>query len=151
MSDLFLRRAATAVTIGCVAVVAGSALLMAVPALRQRWGHSPAPSLAYAVGDRIDLPAAIHSSSPLTLLLFTRTGCGGCQAAKSAFVSLVAALRETPSVRTLMIVREGSEREEREYLRAIGLDEDRLVGVDFRNLRLRRVPTMVLVGPSRSM
>jgi len=44
-----------------------------------------------------------------------------------------------------MIVREGTEPEEREYLRAIGLDEDRLIGVDFRNLRLRRVPTMVLV------
>jgi hypothetical protein len=144
-ADLLLRRAATAVTIGCVMVVAGSALVMAVPALRDRWGQSPPGNAGYRVGERIDLPATIHQSFPLTLLLFTRAGCGACQAATPAFASLVAGLRDRPSIRTLMIVREGSEPEEREYLRAIGLDEDRLVGVDFRNLRLRRVPTIVLV------
>jgi hypothetical protein len=144
-ADLLLRRAATAVTIGCVTVVAGSALLMAVPALRDRWGQSPPGNAGYRVGERIDLPATIHESFPLTLLLFTRAGCGACQAAKPAFAGLVAGLRDRPSIRTLMIVREGSEPEEREYLRAIGLDEDRLVGVDFRKLRLRRVPTIVLV------
>jgi len=144
-ADRLLRRAATAVTIGCVMVVAGSALVMAVPALRDRWGQSPPGNAGYRVGERIDLPATTHESFPLTLLLFTRTGCGACQAAKPALASLVAGLRDRPSIRTLMIVREGSEPEEREYIRAIGLDEDRLVGVDFRNLRLRRVPTMVLV------
>lgn len=143
--DLLLRRAATAVTIGCVTVVVGSALVMAVPALRDRWGQSPPGNAGYRVGDPIDLPATIHESSPLTLLLFTRAGCGACQAAKPAFASLVGGLRDRASIRTLMIVRQGSEPEEREYLRAIGLDEDRLVGVDFRNLRLRRVPTIVLV------
>jgi len=97
------------------------------------------------VGERIDLPATIHESFPLTLLLFTRAGCGACQTAQPAFASLVGGLRDRSSIRTLMIVREGTEPEEREYLRAIGLDEDRLIGVDFRNLRLRRVPTMVLV------
>lgn len=130
---------------GCVTVVTASALVVTVPALRHRWGQSPPPGPTYVVGDRIDLPETIHESSPLTLLLFTRAGCGACQAAKSAFARLVVGLRDRPSVRTLMIVREGSEPEEREYLRAIGLDENRLVGVDFRNLRLRRVPTMVLV------
>jgi len=143
--DLLMRRAATAVTIGCVTVVAGSALLMAVPALRDRWGKTPPANAGYRVGERIDLPATIHESFPLTLLLFTRAGCGACQTAQPAFASLVGGLRDRSSIRTLMIVREGTEPEEREYLRAIGLDEDRLIGVDFRNLRLRRVPTMVLV------
>jgi hypothetical protein len=144
-SDPLLRRVATAVTIGCVTVVAGSALVMAVPALRQRWSQSPSTSAAYKVGERIDLPPTIHESSPWTVLLFTRAGCGACQTAKPAFASMIDGLRDKSSVRALMVVREGSEAEERDYLRAIGLGDDRLIGVDFRNLRLRRVPTMLLV------
>lgn len=143
--DFFLSRAAVTVTLACVTVVAGSALVLAVPALRQRLNHTPAEGPAYVVGERIDLPPTIHEASPLTLLLFSRAGCGSCQAAKPALASLVDRLADRPGVRTLLIARAGAEQEEREYLRDIGLDEGRLVGVDFSTLRLRRVPTIVLV------
>jgi hypothetical protein len=59
--------------------------------------------------------------------------------------SLIARLQEQPAVGTLMVVREGSESAEREYLREIGLDDSRLVAVDFATLRVARVPTVVLV------
>jgi hypothetical protein len=143
--DLVLRRAATTVTIACVSVVAVSALVIAVPALRQRWGAEASTRPAYVVGDQIDLPARIHDASPLTLLIFSRAGCGACQTAKPALTSLIAKLHDHPAVRALMIVREGSEPAEREYLHEIGLDDSRLVAVDFTSLRLVRVPTLVLV------
>jgi hypothetical protein len=44
-----------------------------------------------------------------------------------------------------MVVDEGQQAGEREYLRDVGLPEDRLAAVDFRALRLRRIPTTVLV------
>lgn len=142
--DLWARRAATTVSIACVTVVAVSALVMAVPALRQRWGYTFAVPV-YAVGDRIDLPATIYGASPLTLLIFSRAGCGACQTAKSALTSLIARLQEQASVGTVMLVRDGSESAEREYLREIGLDDSRLVTVNFASLRVARVPTLVLV------
>jgi hypothetical protein len=143
--ELRVRRAATTVSIACVTVVAVSALASAVPALRQRWGYASAVPV-YAVGDRIDLPATIYGASPLTLLIFSRAGCGACQTAKSALTRLLARLQEQPAVGALMLVREGSESAEREYLREIGLDDRRLIAVNFAALRVGRVPTLVLVN-----
>ena len=143
--DLLLRRAATAATILCVAVVAGSVLVVAVPEWRRAFRIAEPEGPAYAVGGRIDVPQAAYGSAPLTLLLFARSGCGACQTSKPAFASLIAGLRDNSAVRVALIVREGTQAGEREYVRDLGLEEDGLVGVDFSALRLQRVPTTVLV------
>ncbi|HYN06816.1 MAG TPA: hypothetical protein VES67_05465 [Vicinamibacterales bacterium] len=140
-----MRRAATAATIVCVAVVAGSVLLLAVPEWRRALGMAAPDGAAYALGDRIDVPTALYDSAPLTLLLFSRAGCGACQTAKPVLVSLVAALHDRKDVRVLLVVSEGTEAEERQYLQELGLGGDRLAGVNFAALRLQHVPTTVLV------
>jgi hypothetical protein len=45
----------------------------------------------------------------------------------------------------MVLVSEGTEAEERPYLRELGLGDDRLAGVNFTALRLQHVPTTVLV------
>ena len=143
--DLLIRRAATAATIACVAVVAGSVLALAVPKWRRALGMAPADKRAYAVGDRVDVARTIYASAPLTLLLFSRSECSACQGAKPALASLLAGLRNHPAVDVRLVVSEGTQADERRYLHELGLAEDCLAGADFSALRLQRVPTAVLV------
>ena len=112
--DLKVRRAATAATMVCVAVVAGSVLALAVPEWRRAIGIAAPEAAAYTTGDRIDVTPSLYDSVPLTLFLFTRSDCSGCQTAKPALAGLVGTLREHPDVRATMIVREGTEANERQ-------------------------------------
>jgi hypothetical protein len=143
--ELLTRRAATIVIGTCLTIVAGSALVLALPEWRRALGFARLDQPAYAVGQRVDVPAGLYDAAPLTLLLFTRSSCPACERAKPAFAELTAALRDRAAVRVTMVVDEGQQAGEREYLRDVGLAEDRLAVVDFRTLRLRRVPTTVLV------
>jgi hypothetical protein len=128
-----------------VAVVAGTLLAIAMPAWRRALGFGDADHAAYAVGDRVDVPREIYESAPLTLLLFTRADCVACQSAKPTFTSLITRLRHRGALRVAMVVRPGSEREERPYLHDLGLDDTSLVTADFSALRMKRVPTTLLV------
>lgn len=143
--DLFARHAATAVIAICVTVVAGSLLALAVPEWRRALGLPAPDGPAYSAGDPVDVPAGIYGAAPLTLLLFTRSDCRACQAGKPALSGLIGMLHDRTTVRVVMIVNQGTEAAERQYLHEIGLDEGGLAGVDFSALRVQRVPTMVLV------
>ena len=118
---------------------------LAVPGWRRALGLVVPDGAGYAVGDRIDVPVSLYESAPVTLLVFTRSGCGTCQRAKSAMATLAAALRDRATVRVTMVVADGTQADERKYLHDIGLTDGHLAGVDFRALRLQRVPTTVLV------
>jgi hypothetical protein len=47
-----------------------------------------------------------------------------------------------------MVVADGTQADERKYLHDIGLTDSHLAALDFRTLRLQRVPTTVLVDRS---
>ena len=143
--DLLARRTATIVICTCAAIVASSVFALAVPGWRRALGLVVPDGAGYAVGDRIDVPVSLYESAPVTLLVFTRSGCGTCQRAKSAMATLAAALRDRATVRVTMVVADGTQADERKYLHDIGLTDGHLAGVDFRALRLQRVPTTVLV------
>jgi hypothetical protein len=143
--EILTRRAATIVIGTCVAIVAGSALVLALPGWRRALGLATLDQPAYAVGQRVDVPVGLYDATPFTLLLFARSSCPACERAKPAFAQVTAALRDRASVRVRMVVDDGQQAGERAYLRDVGLAEDRLAAVDFRTLRLRRVPTAVLV------
>jgi thiol-disulfide isomerase/thioredoxin len=143
--ELVTKRAATIVIGTCGAIVAGSALVLALPGWRLALGLGTADQPAYALGQRVDVPAGLYDAAPLTLLIFARSSCPACERAKPAFAVLAASLRDRAAVRVTMVVDEGQQAGEREYLRDVGLPEDRLAAVDFRALRLRRIPTTVLV------
>jgi hypothetical protein len=143
--DLFARRTATIVISTCAAIVAGTVFALAVPGWRRALGLTAADGVVYPVGDRIDVPVSLYESGPVTLLLFTRSSCGTCQRAKSALAALTTALRDRGTVRVTMVVADGTQADEGNYLHDIGLTAGHLAAVDFRTLRLQRVPTTVLV------
>ncbi len=143
--DLRVRHAATTATLVCVAVVAGSVLAVAVPQWRGALGIGPSGGSSYAVGEQIDVPSRVYDSTPLTLLFFTRSSCSACQAARPAFADLVAEARRRPTVGVAMVIDDGTQADERQYLQALGLEDRHVVAIQLKSLRLQRVPMTVLV------
>jgi hypothetical protein len=146
--DLLARRTATIVISTCVAIVAASVFVLAVPGWRRALGLVAADGAVYGVGDRIDVPVSLYDSAPITLLVFTRSSCGICQRARPALATLAIALRDHATVGVRMVVADGTQADERKYLHDIGLTDSHLAALDFRTLRLQRVPTTVLVDRS---
>jgi thiol-disulfide isomerase/thioredoxin len=136
---------ATAVTIGCVAVVVITVAALAMPSLRARLGFAPARSASYSAGQRIDVPANLYDSSPLTLFVFARSSCGACQRAKPLFADIARRLSNPSSVRVLLVNSSTRREDEASYARDLGLDESHLVTLNGAGLRLQVVPTLVLV------
>src|SRR5580704_15593322 len=98
-----------------------------MPAIRQRLGLPQTKTAAsYAVGDRIDVPANLYDSSSATLLVFARSTCSACEAAKPTFATLTAELGRKSSTHVLMIIGTAQAPEELAYAKALGLDETQL-------------------------
>ena len=129
---------------GCVAIVAVTLAALAKPELRARLGLAPARPASYSVGDRIDVPDRLFAASPLTLLVFVRSNCGACQSAKPAFARITSQLGAT-STRTVIVTAGARSAEELGYATDVGLDRTHLETMDFSNLKLQVVPTLVLV------
>jgi thiol-disulfide isomerase/thioredoxin len=144
-SDRLVGRLATGVTIGCAALVAITIAALAFPAVRSWLGVSSARSTSYSVGQQIDVPASLYDTSAATLLIFARSTCGVCQSAKPVFAALAAELRALPQARVLVLASNTSG-DERVYVRDLGLQDTQLVTMSFGGLRLKVVPTLVLVN-----
>jgi hypothetical protein len=144
-TERLIGKVATAVTIGCVAVVAITVAALAMPSLRARLGFPPGRSASYSVGQRIDVPANLYDSSPLTLLVFARSSCSACQRAKPVFADIARRLSAPSSARILLVTSSTRHEDEVSYVRDLGLDESHLVTLDGAGLRLQVVPTLVLV------
>ncbi len=127
-----------------MAVVAITVGVLLMPSVRAKLGFPSAGAKTYAVGERVDVPPALYQSSAATLLLFARNTCSACQKAKVAFARVAARLRER-STNVLVVANVNHRADEIPYVRDLGLDESHLVEVDFNDLRLKVVPTLVLV------
>jgi len=143
LTDKFVGQAATAVTVGCVAVVAITVSVLAVPSLRAKLGF-PASPTSYAVGERVDVPAALYQGSSPTLLVFARNSCSACQRGKPVFARVTRELRDQ-SVNVVVVTSQAHREDEIPYARDLGLDEGHVIGIDLSSLRLKVVPTLVLV------
>jgi hypothetical protein len=136
-------RAAVAVSALCAAAVLLTAGVLFTPALRERIGLAPAA--AYAAGAMIDVPRSVYAGSAHTVVLFARYDCRACQRATPYLAAVVAGAGRAPGTRIVMVARPGHRDAEIAYARQIGLHESSLMFVDVKGLRLRTVPTVVLV------
>jgi len=143
--DALWGRLATGVTIACALVLAGTLALFFSPALRARLGLGAPVGPAYVAGDRIDLPAELYGATPATLFIFARSTCSSCQRAQPVLAAAVHALRATPGVAIRLVPTRAPDADELGYARAIGLREADVTPVTMAQLRLRVVPTVVLV------
>lgn len=142
-SDDFVRRLAGGLIISCAAVFIATVGALAMPGVRAKLGFASATPVSYEVGSRIDLPALVYESSPYTVVLFARSSCGVCQAAKPLFGRLVADLKSASTTRVVLVVGTTSRHDEEKYAKELGLSETQLLRLDLKSLRLRRVPTVV--------
>lgn len=144
-SDDIIRRAATAVIVACVVILAVTGVT-AVPAVKTRLGWpASSPATGYAVGQQIDVPPAAYAGSERTLLYFSLNNCAACQRSKGTVAALAVELGKHPGRRMVMVTGTTFHQDETAFARSIGLDESRLVRVDLTKLRLKRVPALVLV------
>ena len=140
-----IGRTALAVAIGCIALVVVTVGVLAMPAARSRLGLAPSKTPAYTVGGRIDVPASVYEATPLTVVIFARDTCAACQRSQVLFAKATADLAAEPSVHVVMMTTAPNRSGDLDYARAIGLDEHRLIPLDATHLRLKLVPTLVLV------
>lgn len=136
-----LPRLAVIVAAVSAAVVLVTAVALATPALRERIsGAGP----AYRAGNRIDVPGGVYDSESYTLLLFARSTCDACQRSAPAFKELVGeAVREGMAVRLISAAPVAAR--EADFARALGLTDADVVGLPLATLRLKHVPTIVVV------
>ena len=144
-SERLFGRFAVVLVLACVTVVAATVLAARSPAVRTYFGLRPPP--AYAVGASIDLPDRLYRSSPHTLFIFVRSSCAACQAAKPVLAALAPRLRQTPTD-IVMIISGAHAGDEAVYAHDLGVDAAHLVALDLSGLRVKLLPTVVLVNRS---
>ena len=139
-ADSLVRSASTAASLALATALAITLAFVAWPRVANALGiEPPAPKPAYAAADVIDTPAAWHSRTPVTLVLFARASCGACQKAQPFLASLVADLRDRADV---VVV--GGSADDAAFARSIGVDDSH-VHMAPAGLRVRVTPTLVLV------
>jgi hypothetical protein len=134
-------RVVLVVTGGAVLLVLATAVLVATP-LRSWFHRSP---VAYQRGDRIDLPATLYEAGEFTTFLFARSDCGVCQETKTVYAQVIAELRSSGSTKVVLVGRASHHDEDAVYAAALGLEVTEYAPAEFGRLRLRHVPTLVVV------
>jgi hypothetical protein len=131
-----------AAAVASLVLVAVTAIVLARPGLRDAVGLGPAA--AYAAHSRIDVPPEAYQASPYTVVIFARSTCAVCRSAVPFLTTLV---REAAAhgVAARLISGTPDARDEVAFAETFGLGGGAIVGADFRSLRVKRVPTIVLV------
>lgn len=145
VSDVLVRRIATGVGVACVAALSLTAAMAAVPALKGRVGWSTPPPLSYVVGSAVDLNASLYDATPRTVFIFARSSCGACQRSKPQMAALVRELAAHNDTCVVLVTPPNAVEDTEFFAREIGLDSSRIARVAPASLRVRVVPTVVVV------
>jgi hypothetical protein len=99
---------------------------------------------AYRVGDRVDVPSDAYERARYTVILFGRASCAACQRAAPALGRLFAVLVQS-EVGVRVVAPKASSNEQLSYVRSLGLEDADFLPAEMRTLRVRSVPTALLV------
>lgn len=141
--DFWLKRLATGGIVACVVTVAAT---VAYPFVSAALGWSSGGHPGYAVGDRVDLPPSMYAKAAHTLVIFGRSGCGVCQRMKPLLTDMVARVGRAPSMAAVLVTSASDLDAEVQFARDIGLTADDVNPLDLGTLRLKLVPTVVIVN-----
>jgi thiol-disulfide isomerase/thioredoxin len=137
-----------AVAVVCATALTVTAVAIAMPSVRASLGFvPPPPAPSYAAGQRSDFPANLFEQAPHTLAIFFRSDCGACARMKP-FLARLAARDDGAAVRVVAVTGTGNRADSLAFAKQIGLGESRLMMIDIGTLRLKRVPTVVLMDRS---
>jgi hypothetical protein len=137
------------IAVGIIAICAlglvTTALAGFLPAIKAGLGWSSADRAVYVPGDSIDVPRDFYSNNAQTLLVFAPGTCGACLRSASSFGKLAEELRGsnthfvliTPAIRRV---------DQQTLVSAASLQASESMALDLTTLRLKNVPTVVLVN-----
>jgi hypothetical protein len=144
-SDRVVNHLCTGLIVACVGVLGVTASLLAVPQWRAHFVEAEHPS--YGVGTRIDVPDRLYNGGDRTLLMFAHGNCAAAVKAQPQLRQLVAAFIAQTGGRVVLIVPNEQEQaaDNVAFAAAVGVELGALYSADFRSLRLRVVPTAVML------
>ncbi len=116
---------------------------LAVPGVRDSFDANTPPS--YTIGDVIDVDREAYRHSWRTVLIFSRASCSACRASQPVMAKLVGDLSGRAGVRVSMVTGFTEHQEDRRFAESVGVDAAAIFQTDFRTLRLRYVPAVVVI------
>jgi thioredoxin-related protein len=136
------------IVIGCTLLMLLSTVAAGfAPAVRTRLGWTAVERTAYSVGDAIDIPADLRDRTARTLVVFASGTCGACLRSTSALTRLSSELRGS-STTFLLVTPTKMKADQEIFVAAVGLAKTEYVSLDLSALKVRSVPTVVLVDES---
>jgi hypothetical protein len=140
--DRVIQRTAFALACASVLVIMGT-----LASIGGTWsdGSSGPPDPRYAVGQHVDVPSAVYSSTPYTLMFFATSTCAACQRSEPAIEALTAEFSADPQTQLAVVGSAASPESGVDFAHRVGL-ESRFVQLDFASLRVRYIPTTLLTA-----
>ena len=145
MREERVRKITTAVMVASLATITVTAAVVALPFLRSRFGVSVPVTPEYVAGQQIDVPAALYDSTKYTLIYFASATCGACQRSKASLSQMTSEVSRRAGTRVMLVTSQAFREQELGFGRELGLDDPGIVALNLATLRLKRVPTVVLV------
>jgi hypothetical protein len=147
VADRRARRIAYALIGACAIALSATAVVGAWPSVRTRLGWDPPAEHAYVVGGTIDVAPEIFNGTDRTVVVFASGFCGACLRSRPALAELVSGFRAASStpVRMVLITPTMLRVDQDAYAKAIGADADDYLPLDTSSLRIKLVPTVVVV------
>ena len=144
--DTLVSRAAGILSALLVVLLVGTVGVIAWPRVSNSLGFAPKREAAYKTGDVVDAPREWYEGAAQTLIVFARADCGACVTAKPFFKSLVNRVQATGNARVVLGGVSAEGLPDAAYAKAIGLDAEMARTTKPKQLRLKSVPTLVLVS-----
>jgi hypothetical protein len=140
-----VNRVCTGVIAGCVGVLAVTASLLAVPPWRAYFVEEAQPS--YPAGTSIDVSAELYRDANRTLVVFAHGHCAAAIKAQPQLQELVSTFIAQTGGQAVLLVPSDADREADNlaFAEEMGMEAGAVHATDFRLLRLRAVPTAVVV------
>jgi hypothetical protein len=146
MSDRGLLRASTWIIVACLGTLALTVALFATPSLRNRLFADASLSSVYASGEIVDLPGEVYQGQSFTLIYFATTTCAACLQAREAMRELADAISDGVEDVEVALVTATTDRDARAaFGEAVGVNANRHFSLDLSQLKVRKVPTVLLV------
>jgi len=144
MMERLGRLIALTLIAGTAAALATTVLVGFAPLLRAKVGWTGATRTAYSAGQAIDLPAGLYSTNDRTLVVFASGTCSACLKSARALSGLIADFRDS-GTRVLIVTPTTMVVDQESFIRGLGVAPSQHVSMDTSGLRLKIVPTTVLI------
>ena len=148
--ETLIRRVAALFAAGAVLAVLATVALAASPSVRLALGMG-ADTPSFVPGDALSIPEALREPASRTLVVFADATCGVCERGKALLADVVRGVGSVPHVSVKLVTGTAWPDSQRAYARALGLDDTAWATADLSRLKVRRVPTVVLIDRDGSV